>query len=58
LISAISMCFIMTSFAKILQVIMIESNHRIIDVARSDRCLMMDDIPESLVASLTHAAVN
>ena len=41
----------------ILEIVVIESNHRIVDVVWSNRHLVMDDIPESMMASLTHAAV-
>lgn len=51
------MYFIMTSFTKILQVIMIESSHWIINVRRSNRHLVMDDIPKSVMASLAQPAV-
>lgn len=47
------MYFIVASFAKVLQIIMIKSNHRIVDVVWSNRHLVMDDIPESMMASLT-----
>ena len=53
LVSTISMHFIVASFAKVLQIIMIKSNHRIVDVVWSNRHLVMDDIPKSLMAPLT-----
>ena len=53
MIPAIPMYFIMTSFTHILEIVMIESYLRIIDVRRSDCHLVMNNIPESLVTSLT-----
>ena len=52
------MYFIMTSLAEILQIIMIESYLRIIDVRRSDCHLVMSNIPESMMAPLAQPAVN
>ena len=52
------MCLVMASLAEILQIIMIESYLRIIDVRRSDCHLVMDDIPESMMASLTQPAIH
>ena len=48
----------MASLAKILQIIMIESYLRIIDVRRSDSHLVMDNIPKCFMASLAQPAVN
>jgi hypothetical protein len=49
---------IVASLAEILQIIMIKSNHRIVDVVWSNRHLVMDDIPESMMASLTQPAIH
>ena len=46
------MYFIMTSFAKILQVIMIESNVWIAYVCWCNVYLVMDNIPESMMTML------
>ena len=52
------MYFIMTSLAQILKIIVIERHVRVVDIGRSDWCLVMDDIPERLVAPLAQPAVN
>jgi hypothetical protein len=52
------MYFIVASFAKILQVIMIESNVWIAYVCWCNVCLVMHDISRLPVASLAQPAVN
>ena len=48
----------MTSLAQILKIIVIERHVRVVDIGRSDWCLVMDDIPERLVAPLAQPPVN
>jgi hypothetical protein len=52
------MHLIVATLAQILQIIVIERHVRVVDVDRSDRCFVVDDISQLLVTLLAQPAVN